>query len=555
MFLPSFFRQDTHQALSLHFGGLDLRSKPEPDSLSESENMSSLAFPALSPRKPREKVVSESGITDPVLPEYTGAPITAFTGIKNHRFYYQGKWIGPQIFTDDKKAIVDFNGKICIFPDKLYYNYLPDPETGEVSESLELMEKTVALNSLTFYGSSADANSYYSYIHSSEVQWADHFSIGESIIISGADSDHNNIYPIMDNHSNVPDYCPVSAVITDIRYGRMDLVLHNKNGKRLSFFSGTSNTRILIQLRVPDMDHVCVHNNRLWGTDPSGKYLYASKLGDCMNFNCFQGLASDSWFSQIGTAGKFTGIVSYRSSVVAFKHHCIHHIYGDAPNNFAIPKQTNGGCIDGKSIAELHGVLYYLSPSGFCAYAGGEPYNVSPQLPVSYVSASAGTDGVSYYAAACQNDGSRHLLVYHPEKGVWHREDDIPFLRILPFGNQLYGFCQDGIWALGQGEEQVSWSFTSQPMSYDTLRHKSVQDARLLLDAEAGTNIRVSISHDGGEFIPCGSLTAVKGMKSYRLPIRFQPSDSFRIRVEGQGNAVIHAIELSVYQGGKTYVL
>ena len=82
-----------------------------------------------------------------------------------------------------------------------------------------------------------------------------------------------------------------------------------------------------------------------------------------------------------------------------------------------------------------------------------------------------------------------------------------------------------------------------------------MRELRLLLDAEPDTDVTVSISHDGAPFRTCAILSKSSGRKSHRIPIRFQKCDSFRIRIEGQGRAVIHALELSVYQGGKTYVI
>ncbi len=56
---------------------------------------------------------------------------------------------------------------------------------------------------------------------------------------------------------------------------------------------------------VPDMDYVCVNENRLWGC--RGDTVYASKLGDPKNFNVFEGLSTDSYAADVGSAGDFTG--------------------------------------------------------------------------------------------------------------------------------------------------------------------------------------------------------------------------------------------------------
>ena len=110
--------------------------------------------------------------------------------------------------------------------------------------------------------------------------------------------------------------------------------LYTKNGSYGLFKNTTDSNSVTIEISIPDISWACVHNNRLFGTGTNGEYIYASKLGDCFNFNSFRGLADDSWYSEIGTAGEFTGIVSYRTAVVAFKSNYIHHIYGDSPQKF-----------------------------------------------------------------------------------------------------------------------------------------------------------------------------------------------------------------------------
>ena len=555
MFLPFLDTKDDKTALMLRFGGLDLRDKAAPGSLSQSENLSADAYPALTPRKSRQLVVSDTGITAGVLPEYTGAPLSAFTGVKDGGFYYQGSRIGTTELSPGEQSIADFSGKICIFPDKLYYNYLPDPDTGEVSQALESMENTLSLSGVRFYSSYNELTGAYTAYLSKTGGGFNRFSAGDSIVIEGCSNSQNNTYSLQGRKDFAAADAIVSAVVTKSAASRLDLLLYTKSGAKALFTNTTEAGTITVKVSIPDMNHVCVHNNRLWGTDQNGEYLYASKLGDCCNFHSFQGLGDDSWYSVIGTPGSFTGIVSYRSAVVAFKHDCIHHVYGDSPKNYSIPKQTAGGCIDGRSIAELKGVLYYLSHAGFCAYNGGEPYGVSPQLPVEYISGAAGTDGVRYFVSALRANGDRDLLVYDPEKGLWHREDDTPFLGFLHYGNRLYGVCENGIWAFAQGDEQVCWGMTTQPLTYDTLLHKGVRALWLLLDKETDTTVTVSLSHDGKDFVPCAVLAPGQGLKSHRIPVRFQKCDSFRIRIEGQGKAVIHALELSVYQGGKTYVI
>ncbi len=556
MILPTFGIKEEKKMQLSGFGGLDLREKPGKNSLSAMENLSPKGYPAAIPRKARKKVLELSGITNLFVPEETGTPMTAFTGVRNRGFYYQGRRIDGQVLKEGKKTIVDFNGKICIFPDKVYYGYLPDPDTGEVKDCLLKMETTILASGVRFYSSYQElTGTYTAYLQKTDAGF-NLFSPGDSIVISGASKSQNNVVPVEGKKDFASSDAIVSAVVEKATRDRLDLLLFTKSGKFASFENTTESEEITVSAHIPDMNHICVHNNRLWGTSQNGEYIYASKLGDCMNFHSFQGLSDDSWYGYVGTPGEFTGICSYRSGVVAFKRNCIHHIYGDAPQNFSMPKQIMGGCKDGESIRELGGVLYYLSDTGFCGYQGGEPYPISPALGENrYQSAISGTDQQYYYASAYQKDGSCDLLVFDPMLGAWYREDHTPFLGFAFYGGVFYGATEGALFAFGEGAEPVNWSMTTQNISYQTITHKGVSALWLRLEKDGSAQVNVEISYDKGAFLPCGTLTIGESFGVRRIPVRFRKCDSFRIRISGTGSVVIHDLELETYQGGRNYGL
>lgn len=553
MLLPSFGARENKKMQLVRFGGLDLRAKAPAGTLSQCENMSADAYPALTPRKPRRLVTAADGIAALAAPEYTELPLTAFTGVRNRHFYYQGTRVSDAELLPGEKSIADFNGKLCILPDKLYYDYRPDPDTGETAAGLQSMEKALTLSGVTFYASHSTLTGAYTAYLSKSGGGFDQFQPGESLVISGCAKKENNTCRLQGRGDFASSAAIVSAVVESATASRLDLLLYTKRGERALFSNGTEQGPVTVKVSIPDMDHICVHNNRLWGTARNGEYLYASKLGDCLNFNSFQGLGDDSWYGMVGTPGGFTGICSYRSAVAAFKRDCIHHIYGDGPQNYSIPKQTVGGCLDGRSIAELGGVLYFLSAAGFQAYAGGEPYCVSPQLDTPYISCAAGTDGRRYYAAAYRPDGICDVLAFDPEHGVWHREDDTPYLGFIRHAGRLYAASGQGVWEFGAGEAAFDWSFTTQRLTYDTMEHKGLACVWIRLDAEPGTRILTEVSLDGKPFAACAPPSLGRGFGTCRIPARFGPCDSFRLRISGRGRAVVHDMELITHQGGKTY--
>lgn len=552
MFLPQINERGSGDFALQSFGGLDTRPKAAFGSMKQMLNLSSDAYPAVIPSKKRRLAAAISGISAIAAPEYTDSKLNSFTGVKGTDFYYCGTKINGSLKTSGQKSIADFNGKLCIFPDKMYYNYLPDSDTGELSRKLEDMEKSISAAGISFYSSyNSITGDYTAYLQKSNAGF-NIFNSGDSIVISGCSTAANNTCVIGGSHDFADDNAIVSAVVKTVSSDKLELLLYNKNGGKALFKSAQENGAVTVKAYIPDMDHVCVHNNRLWGTSENGEYLYASKLGDCTNFNSFQGLGDDSWYCRIGTAGKFTGICSYRTSVVAFKRNFIHHVYGDAPKNFSVPKQTMTGCIDGRSIAELGGVLYYLSAGGFCAYSGGEPYKIAPQLTEVYVACAAGADENKYYAAAKKSNGACDVLVYDPSRNIWHREDDTEFIGFVRYGGSLYAASDMGVWEFCSSDRCPNWSFTLNPITYNSFLHKAPDSLRLRIDSDSDTEAAVSISHDGGDFIEYTKIKG-KGFAVHRIPIRFKKCDSFTIRVEGNGYAVIHGLEATTYQGGKTY--
>ena len=550
--LPYFNAKENKKVQLLNFGGLDTRAKAEPNTLSQCLNMSSACYPALSPRLPRKKIFSSTGITAIVTPEYNDEKITTFTGIKDNKFFYKGTEIDG-VLSVGSKSIADFNGKICIFPDKMYYDYLPNPDTGQVSTKLESMEKSLSVSGVKFYSSyDSISGDYTAYISKSNGGF-DCFCEGDSIIIEGCSKSANNTCKIQGKKDFASNTSIVSAIVKTVSADKLELLLYNKTGEKALFENTTESGSITIKVSIPDMDYICVHNNRLWGTAKNGEFIYASKLGDCMNFNSFQGLADDSWYSMIGTPGNFTGICSYRTSIVAFKRHCIHHIYGDSPQNFSIPKQTETGCIDGRSIAELEGVLYFLSSNGYMAYAGGEPYCISYQLTAKFGSAVSVSDGRHYISAAYDKNGSASVLVYDPKYNLWHQYDYTPFIGFINYFGSVYGATATDIYELDSEGEIIEWSFTTQRLTYNTMDYKGLNCIWIRLDAQPNTVIKIFVSRDDNEFELCSVLSPQEKLSSARIPVRFGYCDNFKLKISGTGNAIISDIEFTTHIDGRKF--
>ena len=559
MYMPYAAQKSNNKKVDvLSFFGYDQRNKTDDRQMSEMLNMSSDAIPCLTPRKPRRHIASLSGITAITLPEYDPGILASFTGVAGGRFYYKGKAVTNMKLSDGEKSIADFNGNICIFPDKVYYRYLPDPDTGLTENKLKPMGRSMTLSGVKFYSRYDEyTGEYTAYIRKQAAGFNEVFKTGDSLVISGCSHEQNNTFVVESRSKYAEDERIVSMVADDVSISEISLIMHTKKGEKGLFHSFTENGEITVSVHIPDMDHICVHNNRLFGTASNGEYIYASKLGDCFNFNSFQGLKDDSWYSEIGTPGEFTGIVSYRTAVVAFKRNFIHHVYGDSPMNFSIPKQTLSGALDGKSVAEVGGVLYYMAADGFYEYSGGEPAKISEPIKTLFKSCKSGTDGRSYYACATDKNGETSLLVYNPDYNLWHREDDTEFVDFVRHNEHLYGVTRNNMYMLGDDEnesqETIRWCVVSKKFTLDDFDFKSVNAIYIRLEMNSESRVAVSFATDDGDFKPCAEIEG-NGFMVHRIPVRLRKCDSFRVMLEGEGDAVVHDIEMITYTGGKTNV-
>lgn len=102
------------------------------------------------------------------------------------------------------------------------------------------------------------------------------------------------------------------------------IIIREIDGDYLRFYEnsftineGGDAETLTISRDVPDMDFICENENRLWGCKEDT--IYSSKLGDPFNWNVFDGLSTDSYAVNVGSAGDFTACCSYLGYPVFFK--------------------------------------------------------------------------------------------------------------------------------------------------------------------------------------------------------------------------------------------
>ena len=322
---------------------------------------------------------------------------------------------------------------------------------------------------------------------------------------------------------------------------------------------------VTICRKMPSMDFVIESENRLWGcrygVAANGEVvneLYASKLGDFKNWNCFMGLSTDSYSASVGTDGVFTGAITHLGYPLFFKENFIHKVYGNFPANFQIQTTACRGVQRGceRSLAIVNEMLYYKARHAVCAYDGSLPTEISYVMgEVRYSDAVAGSHGNKYYISMEDTAGQYHLFVYDTAKGMWHREDNLRADAFCSCRDEL--FCMEHgtnkiITMLGSGTQDtkaVDWMVQTGPLGTDEPDMKYISRLVLRMSLEIGTRVRFFIQYDSiGGWEPIGMMSGTS-LRSFSIPIRPRRCDHFRLRIEGTGDARIYSETKTIERG------
>ena len=325
--------------------------------------------------------------------------------------------------------------------------------------------------------------------------------------------------------------------------------------------------QITIERKMPAMDFVIESGNRLWGcryglsnNKEVVNEIYASKLGDFKNWNCFMSVATDSCVLQCGTDGQFTGAITHLGYPVFFKENCMHKVYGNYPANYQTQSTVCRGVQEGseKSLAIVNEVLYYKSRNGVCAYDGSLPAEVSYALgDVYYDNAVACGHGNKYYISMRDAKGEYHLFVYDVSKDMWHREDNLAVKALCSCRNDVYFIPKDGTeikTLLGSGTQDtapVSWMAETGVMGTSMPDKKYISRLNIRMSVDVGTRVYLYIQYDSmGEWERVATITGTN-LRSFTLPVRPKRCDHMRMRIVGEGDAKIFSITKTIEEGSE----
>ena len=321
---------------------------------------------------------------------------------------------------------------------------------------------------------------------------------------------------------------------------------------------------ITIERKVPELDFLVESGNRLWGCRKDTNEIYASKLGDITNWNCFQGLSTDSWVGSIGTPGEFTGAIVQNGYPVFYKENCKHKVWPSATGAHQITTVTCDGVEKGSknSLAVLDGTVFYKSAFGIVADDGGGTVEIGRALgDVQYSSAAGAILNRKYYLTLSEGLGKRQLFVYDIDKKIWCKENysasdyKVDICYLCPGGNSLYATSNHQLLDLtgntGTLEDKVSWKVETGNLGLEIPEQKYISRLTLRLCLEPGATLEVYVKYDSEPvWVKLGQAYGTN-LRSFSLPVHPRRCDHLRLKLQGTGMCKVYSITKTLEKGSE----
>lgn len=579
------------------FGGYNHNVRIGDNEFYDMTNLSSSNYPAISPRKPRGeyeyKATNVKGMISKDLMMELIDPSPG-TILEKPLYYIAGDeifipgFLGIDLGLDDRpKTLISMGAYVIIMPDMKYVNTADYEDYGDIEatvttttdvkfslckldgneyKNITIADKAplVPKNLDLWLNTASEPNTLYQYSSANE-QWVavaatyikisamgigKPFEVDDGVTISGIEDDAlSDLNNTMIVNARGDDYIVVTGIL--------DKVITQPKSKPIT-----------IKRTMPDMHFIIESGNRLWGCyygkNDKGEFvneIYASKLGDFKNWNCFAGVSTDSYAATVGTDGLFTGAISYMGYPLFFKENCIHKVYGNYPANYQIQTTPCTGVQSGssKSLAIVNEVLYYKSRSSVCAYDGTFPTEISTELgDVYYSNAVAGGLKGKYYISMLDENKEYQLFVYDTKKRMWHKEDNVQAMQFCSHEGELYyidAADQKIKTVVGSGvtadTAKVNWMAETGIMGISNPDKKYISRIDVRMSLKFGSRVTFFIDYDSaGSWEHIYTMDGVD-TRSFTIPIKPKRCDHFRLRIEGVGDAKIYSICKTIEQGSE----
>lgn len=572
------------------FRGYHHRSKVPDGMWYDMKNLSADEYPVLATRAPRGVIGSVSAPRGMIAKD-------AIAYIDGTTLYYNGNAVtlpsGVGLSAAASmlpKRIVGMGAYIIVFPDCVYYNTVDSTDAGYLFASFDAPEQ----GTVTFSPCRMDGEIYSGVTSSATAPVSP--DNGELWLDTGADT-----HVLRQWSSQQQEWVSIPTVytrigctnigktfaqwdgveISGVTYGGANSAVATQaaalNGSHVIYARGddyivlagmldaqfTQTGGLGVERAVPKMDYVVESGNRLWGCRyglQNGSVvneIYACKLGDPKNWNCFLGISTDSYRVSLGSDGQFTGAITYQGYPTIFKENCIHRVYGTEPSSYQVITQEFRGVQkgSGSSLAIVGQTLYYKSRTDVCAYDGSAPISISDSLgDEPYFEAVAGAWKNKYVISMKDKGNAWSLFVYDAVNGIWTREDATRLVATAAVDEELYCLTPDKLICLGgkdgTKESAVPWMCESGIMIYDHGRysranpnHKHLSRFNIRCQLANYSSMSVYFEYDSqGGWVHAGTIHGTGLARTVHMYVVPRRCDHLRMKIEGTNTAKIFSI-------------
>lgn len=595
MEFPRLYEVERHREMTTAFGGYNHQLSCGESQFFDMKNMTTQYYPILSPRESRgivKNLVNPQGILDK----------EELMWIDDGKLYLNGEEIalkGVTLSSEESmcpKVMAKMGAYVIIMPDKIWYNadngecgYMEASYTNKAGSEVKFTLCNVDGSVITwhdakYYETNEPQNGDYmmtttngktslKVYSSSTKMWATVATTYMQITATGIGKDFAKEDGIKITIDPVDGWDYASNIFVNKEDdGRLstNTAIVDKTDDCITIIAildenkTFTNLSITVERKVPEMAFITECNNRLWGCSEDGHEIYCCKLGDVKNWNCFQGIATDSWAVTIGSDGKFTGAVTYLGYPMFFKEDCFVKIAVSSTGAHQTKETRCRGVQRGseRSIAILNETLFYKSTTCVCAYSGSLPVSISDDLgEVRYNDAVAGTIGNRYYISMRDDKGEYSLFVYDFKNGNWCREDETEVLYFCRHEDDLYYIdVADNKMKSVRGtlpydveekamEGKFGWYAESGNIGYASPDNKYVARINVRITLEFGTNVDFYMQYDSDGQWEHKFYMSGKGTRSFTVPIIPKRCDHFKYKLVGKGMCKIHSVTKTMEQG------
>ncbi len=549
------------------FPGLDRRCGAPQGSFTQMENLCPDSYPALAVRRSRGYVAKLENCGGMTARE-------CLVWVEGQTLYVNSLAVGPVLLPGEKQ-FVSMGAYLVIFPDKVWINLRDMSSFGSLDNTVRLTGQ------VSFALCRSDGSLYGAYTAADEAPadaaegelWLD-TSGGKPVLLRYAQEIWSEVADVCVKMQaagigagfSAGDGVDLTGCAAEGLDGRHVLRLVHDDALVIDGAVAGDSSRsgeITVSRTAPEMDFVTECGNRLWGckygvvNGRAVNEIYASKLGDFRNWNCYAGLSTDSYAASRGSDGPFTAAVSFLGSVLFCKENCIERLYPAASGAHQVVTLECPGVLHGssKTVAAVDGTLYYLGRGGVYAFDGSLPVPVSAALGDMHLSggAAGGLEG-KYYLSA-REGAAQHLLVYDSRRRLWYREDDLAVRSFAALDGELYALSETGdVLALGgsrgEAETQLPWQAVTAPLGLESAAHQYPVRLTLAMTLAQGSRVEAALSYDGGKtWHAQGGMTGRGGAETVTLHLRPRRCAQVQLRLQGTGRCTVHAVS-AVYEKG-----